>query len=141
MLVPTAGTRLAGPTKMETTTAPSTTPAPDDPTDDGTWIGGCALYVCGSIIINFGHCVIRLSHVKAEDGTSMWTNLLWVGGFMLFASGDVVNIAGLNMAAQSLLEALGSVQFISYVPPPFLKKCPPLNWLAPCCSPRSKPGK
>lgn len=93
---------------IETTTPPP----PDGPSDNG-WIGGCIFYLCGSIIINLGHTVIRLSHVKSQSGVGMWSTVLWVVGFGLFASGDVVNLAGLNMAAQSLLEALGSVQFIS----------------------------
>lgn len=92
--------------------AVATTPPPDDPPDK-SWILGCMIYLCGSVVINLGHTLIRLSHVKSQRGPGVWATVLWLAGFGLFASGDVVNLAGLNLAAQSLLEALGSVQFIS----------------------------
>eukprot|EP00285_Hemiselmis_virescens_P013858 CAMPEP_0173401698 /NCGR_PEP_ID=MMETSP1356-20130122/51677_1 /TAXON_ID=77927 ORGANISM="Hemiselmis virescens, Strain PCC157" /NCGR_SAMPLE_ID=MMETSP1356 /ASSEMBLY_ACC=CAM_ASM_000847 /LENGTH=396 /DNA_ID=CAMNT_0014361897 /DNA_START=42 /DNA_END=1229 /DNA_ORIENTATION=+ len=94
----------------------TTTPPPAD--DTSTWVAGCLLFLVGSVVINFGQTVIRLSHITttphdAEGWKRYKATLLWCGGLALFASGDLANLAGLNLAAQSLLEALGSVQFIS----------------------------
>lgn len=51
--------------------------------------------------------------ISQPRGQSLRATGLWLAGFGLFAAGDVVNLMGLNMAAQSLLEALGSIQFVS----------------------------
>ena len=52
--------------------------------------------------------LIRLSHMSRARGT-----VLWLCGLVIFACGDTLNLVALNFAAQSLLEAIGSVQFLS----------------------------
>jgi hypothetical protein len=39
--------------------------------------------------------------------------VLWLLGILIIVCGDALNIVALNFAAQSLLEAIGSVQFVS----------------------------
>jgi hypothetical protein len=52
--------------------------------------------------------LIRLSHMSQ---TRAW--VLWLLGILIIVCGDALNIVALNFAAQSLLEAIGSVQFVS----------------------------
>eukprot|EP00960_Hanusia_phi_P051414 760789-Hanusia_phi.AAC.7 len=71
---------------------------------------GCLLYAVGSITVNLAQVIIKLSHLDQEHGaSSFW----WWIGVVLFGAGDVLNVIGLNYAAQSLLEAFGSIQFVS----------------------------
>ena len=44
-----------------------TTPAPG-PDGPRTWPLGCMLYVVGSLVINFGQILIRLSHLAEAEG-------------------------------------------------------------------------
>ena len=44
-----------------------TTPAPG-PDDPRTWPLGCLLYIVGSLVINFGQIMIRLSHLAEASG-------------------------------------------------------------------------
>lgn len=44
---------------------PETTPFPS-PTAEASCLVGCALYLIGSVLINFGQIWIRLSHVTRE---------------------------------------------------------------------------
>lgn len=88
------------------------------------------MYMVGSVLINAGQVMIRLSHVTrgrresisfgtlAEPSTprtslGLSSFIYWLFGAGLLGGGATINIVGLNLAAQSLLEALGSVQFVS----------------------------
>lgn len=64
------------------------------------------MYTFGSISINLGANIVRLSHVRDS-------RTFFCIGYSFFALGNLANFAALNLAAQSLLEALGAVQFLS----------------------------
>jgi hypothetical protein len=63
----------------------------------------CSRYTFGSISINLGANVVRLSHVRNS-------RTFFCIGYSFFALGNLANFAALNLAAQSLLEG----------PPPLL---------------------
>ena len=87
-------------------TSVASTPPPADGSS-GSWVVGCCLYVLGSVTTNFAQILLRLSHLSRR-GTA-----LWLLGFAVFAAGDLLNGIALSFTAQSLLEAIGSVQFVS----------------------------
>jgi len=47
---------------------PTPAPAPGPDSDPSTWPLGCALYVFGSVVINTGQIMIRLSHLAEASG-------------------------------------------------------------------------
>mmetsp|Transcript_2215 Transcript_2215/g.3936 ORF Transcript_2215/g.3936 Transcript_2215/m.3936 type:complete len:399 (-) Transcript_2215:322-1518(-) len=82
------------------------------------WWLGALIYMGGSICINFGSNVVRLSHEKlkkipAHQQPPIYKRYLWMTGFLIFFSGNIFNFVGFMFGAQSLLVALGSVQFVS----------------------------
>ncbi|EFN59139.1 hypothetical protein CHLNCDRAFT_137963 [Chlorella variabilis] len=105
------------------------------------WAVGAIINVVGSIMINLGTNIIKLGHTKTElaaaDGGDKppkmskeprrwWSfpgNRVWLGGMLLFTVGNMLKCAGgwggclvsFAFTAQSLLSALGVVQFISNI--------------------------
>lgn len=97
------------------------------------WLIGVALNLAGSLSINLSTNLIKLAHNKnyataPEHGPSpsllrsprrWWRhpggNRLWLFAIIVFALANLVNFASFAFAAQSLLSALGSVQFLSNV--------------------------
>ena len=97
------------------------------------WLIGVALNLGGSLSINLSTNLIKLAHNKnyataPEHGPSpsllksprkWWRhpggNRLWLFAIIVFAIANLVNFASFAFAAQSLLSALGSVQFLSNV--------------------------
>lgn len=91
------------------------------------WIIGAFINILGSIAINFGTNLLKLGHDERErhpvlggDGMSGKTVLkpifhfqTWRIGIFLFAFGNCLNFISFGYAAQSLLAALGSIQFLS----------------------------
>eukprot|EP00002_Diphylleia_rotans_P000145 TRINITY_DN10083_c0_g1_i1.p1 TRINITY_DN10083_c0_g1~~TRINITY_DN10083_c0_g1_i1.p1 ORF type:complete len:510 (+),score=128.79 TRINITY_DN10083_c0_g1_i1:55-1584(+) len=73
---------------------------------DLRWLLGASLNICGSVIINLGTNIIKLSHNKKS-------RTLWWAGMGTFAAGNIANFSSFSFAAQSLLAALGSVQFVT----------------------------
>eukprot|EP00898_Chlorokybus_atmophyticus_P006832 jgi/Chlat1/714/Chrsp104S01198 len=104
----------------------------------GWWIGA-VLNLIGSICINFGTNLIKLGHNQRDayippastspDDTeddflrrlkpvvkpSIHAFVVWRFGLVAFIFGNVLNFVSFGYAAQSLLAALGSVQFVSNV--------------------------
>ncbi|MED6120470.1 hypothetical protein PIB30_021139 [Stylosanthes scabra] len=95
----------------------------------GKWIVGAFINLFGSIAINFGTNLLKLGHNEREkhsiiggDGTSGKLPLkpiihfqIWRVGILLFILGNCLNFISFGYAAQSLLAALGSVQFVSNI--------------------------
>lgn len=95
----------------------------------GEWITGAAINVVGSISINFGTNLLKLGHNQRErqalletsDGDKVFTKKSvtqyqsWRIGVAVFSLGNILNFISFGYAAQSLLAALGSVQFVSNV--------------------------
>lgn len=86
------------------------------------WFWGTAINVVGSVVINLGTNLIKLSHLHREQSivcnlrtTPFYQSPTWLLGVMLFAFGNVANFISFGFAAQSMLSALGSVQFVSNV--------------------------
>ena len=84
------------------------------------WIVGAIFYITGSITINFATNVVKLSfniedRKQPERRRFMLLRPLWWIGIAIFVGGNVFNFFALSWAAQSLLEALGSCQFITNV--------------------------
>merc|ERR1712000_458689 len=80
------------------------------------WWFGAIIYVIGSIFINLGSNFIRYSHERIkhfETPPALWKRYWWIFGFTIFGLGNVFNFVGFMFAAQSLLVALGSIQFVS----------------------------
>ncbi|KAL3149128.1 hypothetical protein ABBQ32_001966 [Trebouxia sp. C0010 RCD-2024] len=86
-----------------------------------TWMVGAIINVIGSILINLGTNVMKLGHNKrsadSPDSTRRPIRKYreWQCGVGLFAVGNVLNFVSFGFAAQSLLAALGSIQFVSNV--------------------------
>ncbi|KAG0591731.1 hypothetical protein KC19_1G197200 [Ceratodon purpureus] len=96
----------------------------------GEWIIGAAINVVGSICINFGINLLKLGHNQRERQALVDTDesedkvlprkpvtqyQTWRIGVAVFLFGNVLNFISFGYAAQSLLAALGSVQFVSNV--------------------------
>ncbi|KAI4350410.1 hypothetical protein L6164_004868 [Bauhinia variegata] len=95
----------------------------------GEWIIGAFINLFGSIAINFGTNLLKLGHNERErhsglgsDGTSGKLPLkpiiyfqTWRVGIVFFFLGNCLNFISFGYAAQSLLAALGSVQFVSNI--------------------------
>ncbi|XP_065867102.1 probable magnesium transporter NIPA8 isoform X1 [Euphorbia lathyris] len=95
----------------------------------GDWIIGAFINLFGSIAINFGTNLLKLGHTERErhstldlNGTSGKSHLKpiiyfqsWRIGILFFFLGNCLNFISFGYAAQSLLAALGSVQFVSNI--------------------------
>ncbi|XP_044502591.1 uncharacterized protein LOC123223500 [Mangifera indica] len=95
----------------------------------GEWIIGAIINLFGSIAINFGTNLLKLGHTERErhavldsDGTNGKHSLKpiiyfhsWRVGVVIFILGNCLNFISFGYAAQSLLAALGSVQFVSNI--------------------------
>lgn len=98
---------------------------------DHMWLFGMSLNIFGSVMVNFGtnlmksaHNLFEESEAFEEDGDSSTTKKpttmfnsknIWVLGLTIFCLGCLINFASFAFAAQSLLAALGTVQFVSNV--------------------------
>ncbi|XP_076923441.1 putative magnesium transporter NIPA8 isoform X1 [Bidens hawaiensis] len=94
----------------------------------GDWVIGAFINLFGSIAINFGTNLLKLGHDERErhsilgEGINKKTILRpiisfqsWRIGILFFAFGNALNFISFGYAAQSLLSALGSVQFVSNI--------------------------
>ncbi|KAG8477203.1 hypothetical protein CXB51_030984 [Gossypium anomalum] len=95
----------------------------------GDWVIGAFINLFGSIAINFGTNLLKLGHNERErhsmmDGEGMAGKVplkpiihfhTWRVGILFFIIGNCLNFISFGYAAQSLLAALGSVQFISNI--------------------------
>ncbi|XXG49706.1 hypothetical protein AAC387_Pa02g3808 [Persea americana] len=95
----------------------------------GEWVIGAFINFFGSIAINFGTNLLKLGHNERErlamldsDGTNGKLLLkpiihfqTWRLGILFFALGNCLNFISFGYAAQSLLAALGSIQFVSNI--------------------------
>ncbi|XP_020111186.1 probable magnesium transporter NIPA8 isoform X5 [Ananas comosus] len=93
----------------------------------GEWVIGAGINIIGSITINFGTNLLKLGHDQREshsipcnvedDGKIICKPIVyfrtWRIGILLFALGNCLNFVSFAFAAQSLLAALGSIQFVS----------------------------
>lgn len=92
----------------------------------GEWVVGAFINLFGSIAINFGTNLLKLGHNERErhllgsDGVHGKVTLKpiiyfqsWRIGILFFFLGNCLNFISFGYAAQSLLAALGSVQFVS----------------------------
>ncbi|KAH9618799.1 hypothetical protein KSS87_018760 [Heliosperma pusillum] len=94
----------------------------------GEWVIGAFINLFGSIAINFGTNLLKLGHTERErfvleNKEIIGKNALkpiihfqtWRVGLLFFAFGNCLNFISFGYAAQSLLAALGSVQFVSNI--------------------------
>ncbi|GLJ46134.1 hypothetical protein SUGI_0971880 [Cryptomeria japonica] len=95
----------------------------------GEWVTGAVINLLGSIGINFGTNLLKHGHNQRErlallettefGGKAEFKPIIyfqsWRVGLLIFALGNCLNFISFGYAAQSLLAALGSVQFISNV--------------------------
>ncbi|VAI57164.1 unnamed protein product [Triticum turgidum subsp. durum] len=103
----------------------------------GDWIIGALINIVGSVAINFGTNLLKLGHdqdcdlsaqVQREklyssnnqsDGKFVPRSVMyfqtWRIGILFFAVGNCLNFMSFAYAAQSLLAALGSIQFVSNI--------------------------
>ncbi|KAF3435337.1 hypothetical protein FNV43_RR22424 [Rhamnella rubrinervis] len=95
----------------------------------GEWVIGAFINLFGSIAINFGTNLLKLGHNERErhsllenDGTNGKLPLkpiiyfqTWRVGIVFFLLGNCLNFISFGYAAQSILAALGSVQFVSNI--------------------------
>ncbi|KAL5581493.1 hypothetical protein UlMin_013935 [Ulmus minor] len=91
----------------------------------GEWVIGAFINLFGSIAINFGTNLLKLGHNERErqsEGTNGKLPLKpiiyfqsWRVGISIFLLGNCLNFVSFGYAAQSLLAALGSVQFVSNI--------------------------
>ncbi|KAL2939506.1 putative magnesium transporter NIPA8 [Bienertia sinuspersici] len=94
----------------------------------GEWVVGAFINLFGSIAINFGTNLLKLGHTERErfmlenkdtNGKVVLKSITnfqtWRVGILFFAFGNCLNFISFGYAAQSLLAALGSVQFVSNI--------------------------
>ncbi|KAK4372208.1 hypothetical protein RND71_007592 [Anisodus tanguticus] len=95
----------------------------------GDWVIGALINLLGNIFINFGTNLLKLGHdernkhfVLSNLGTNVRARMkpiiyfqAWRTGILFFATGNCLNFISFGYAAQSLLAALGSIQFISNI--------------------------
>ncbi|XP_052180186.1 probable magnesium transporter NIPA8 [Diospyros lotus] len=93
----------------------------------GEWVIGAFINIFGSIAINFGTNLLKLGHDERErhsvpgsnDGKIVMKPIIhfqtWRIGVLFFALGNCLNFISFGYAAQSLLAALGSIQFVSNI--------------------------
>src|SRR5690349_9267880 len=83
------------------------------------FIWGVILNATGSIAINLGTNLFKLAHVRHQDSTSSSPTAIrsqkWRIGFAVFLIGNLCNFISFDLAAQSLLAGLGSIQFVTNV--------------------------
>ncbi|KAL6899131.1 hypothetical protein ACP4OV_005789 [Aristida adscensionis] len=95
----------------------------------GDWVIGALINIVGSVAINFGTNLLKLGHDQKEklsainnsEGNdkfvpkSVMHFQTWRIGILFFAVGNCLNFMSFAYAAQSLLAALGSIQFVSNI--------------------------
>ncbi|KAL9994234.1 putative magnesium transporter NIPA [Helianthus debilis subsp. tardiflorus] len=94
----------------------------------GDWVIGAFINLFGSIAINFGTNLLKLGHDERGrhsmlgeriNGKTILKPIIsfqsWRIGILFFAFGNALNFISFGYAAQSLLAALGSVQFVSNI--------------------------
>ncbi|XP_022148209.1 probable magnesium transporter NIPA8 isoform X2 [Momordica charantia] len=95
----------------------------------GDWVIGAFINLFGSIAINFGTNLLKLGHNEREKHSMLENNgpngktpikpiiyfQTWRVGITFFILGNCLNFISFGYAAQSLLAALGSVQFVSNI--------------------------
>ncbi|XP_020554874.1 probable magnesium transporter NIPA8 isoform X3 [Sesamum indicum] len=95
----------------------------------GEWVIGAFINLFGSIAINFGTNLLKLGHDERErhsvvgndgaNGKALMKPIIyfqtWRIGIIFFILGNCLNFISFGYAAQSLLAALGSVQFVSNI--------------------------
>ncbi|CAM8904881.1 unnamed protein product [Rhodiola kirilowii] len=93
------------------------------------WVVGAFINLFGSIAINFGTNLLKLGHNERERHLMLDVNgsngklaskpiiyfKTWRIGLLFFALGNCFNFISFGYAAQSLLAALGSIQFVSNI--------------------------
>ncbi len=86
------------------------------------WIVGVATNICGSVLINLGTNLMKHGHnIEARSNGmhqkhSLFSSIfIWRLGVGCFVSGSLINFSSFAFAAQTLLAALGGVQFLSNV--------------------------
>uniref|UniRef100_A0A0A0L9M2 Probable magnesium transporter n=1 Tax=Cucumis sativus TaxID=3659 RepID=A0A0A0L9M2_CUCSA len=95
----------------------------------GEWVIGAVINLFGSLAINFGTNLLKLGHNEREKHSMLENNgsigktpmkpiiyfQTWRVGITFFIIGNCLNFISFGYAAQSLLAALGSVQFVSNI--------------------------
>uniref|UniRef100_A0A3Q7EIQ6 Probable magnesium transporter n=1 Tax=Solanum lycopersicum TaxID=4081 RepID=A0A3Q7EIQ6_SOLLC len=84
----------------------------------GDWVIGALINLLGSIFINFGTNLLKLAHDERNLRARMKPIIYfqaWRIGILFFTIGNCLNFISFGYAAQSLLAALGSIQFISNI--------------------------
>jgi hypothetical protein len=87
------------------------------------WLAGVALYLVGSVTINLGTNLMKLGYNRRAQAAAQAAataksptpnaNPAWRAGALVFGLGNVLNFVSFGFAAQSLLAAIGSAQFVS----------------------------
>ncbi|KAL3653904.1 hypothetical protein CASFOL_003585 [Castilleja foliolosa] len=95
----------------------------------GEWVIGAIINLFGSVAINFGTNLLKLGLDEREkqyiavnngaNGKALLKPIIyfqtWRIGILFFVLGNCLNFVSFGYAAQSLLAALGSVQFVSNI--------------------------
>eukprot|EP00002_Diphylleia_rotans_P002214 TRINITY_DN11380_c0_g1_i1.p1 TRINITY_DN11380_c0_g1~~TRINITY_DN11380_c0_g1_i1.p1 ORF type:complete len:473 (+),score=114.53 TRINITY_DN11380_c0_g1_i1:70-1488(+) len=86
----------------------------------GDWLVGVVLNIIGSVMINLGTNLMKLSHnlnekVDIANQKPSHRNPKWLAALAVFIVGNILNFSSFGFAAQSMLAAMGSIQFVSNV--------------------------
>ncbi|CAA7061690.1 unnamed protein product [Microthlaspi erraticum] len=92
----------------------------------GEWVIGAFINIFGSVAINFGTNLLKLGHNERERSALLDSGggktlkpiihfQTWRVGILVFLLGNCLNFISFGYAAQSLLAALGSIQFVSNI--------------------------
>jgi magnesium transporter len=80
------------------------------------WWVGAIIYVVGSILVNLGSNLIRKDHsmkLLHNPPKPIYKRPFLFAGWGFFIGGNMLNFCAFMFAAQSMLAALGSVQFVT----------------------------
>lgn len=97
--------------------------------EERMWLFGMSLNIFGSVMVNFGTNLMKSAHnlfevteaqkdckAKEEANKTFFnSHNVWALGLTIFCVGCLINFASFAFAAQSLLAALGTIQFVSNV--------------------------
>eukprot|EP01010_Urceolus_cornutus_P003762 NODE_548_length_1558_cov_314.976143_g412_i0.p1 GENE.NODE_548_length_1558_cov_314.976143_g412_i0~~NODE_548_length_1558_cov_314.976143_g412_i0.p1 ORF type:complete len:409 (-),score=61.14 NODE_548_length_1558_cov_314.976143_g412_i0:193-1419(-) len=85
-----------------------------------SWVIGCVLSITGNLMINWSANMLKWAHAHKTQFTRRCcaitpSRLSWTGSMILFVVGNILNFVSFAYAAQTMLSALSSVQFVSNV--------------------------
>ena len=84
---------------------------------DALWVVGVLLCLAGGVMLNFGINLQKLALLRLDDYLK---SPHWLGGLVLYAFGNLMQVGALGFASQTLLAPIGSFALVSNI---FIAHC------------------